>query len=308
MRTIFFLFFISSAFAQSKLKISGDWILLPPDRFVHSKELSQIVKIEQFMDQYYIVAVEGDDYPLSLHRAQKFTINEDLFFEVKALKDGNSKKHYFYWLENWTQDTLNLSLLISTPIELGDEDVIKNGNLLKVDSNKITFDLIYSESDLAYTEKDNTWSSSFISRRVILWEKNPKLFKYIMKVYGKKIVKIGLKQTYCRWSYLKWDKVNLLKSKEVTTVIRLDRSVHHIFETASINELLKFKKGEESPPKKDLLLNNYHLVRANSVGFRKVPNFFKNGSKIKVKTNLWNRGLYDATHKKLYYSEAPPEW
>lgn len=309
---LFFLLLSSTSFAQNDLDITGDW-LLP---FMKETLIPfQVFKLEQFSEGTYVGSLESKIYPISLYKVRTFKVNEKLFLDIIELGGAQEDRHYFWAVQKVFEDSAQVSLYANFPIDLGNKDIInKNGQVVRIDTTKIDFDLVYSESSNEYIAKENTWKAPSNLRRVVFSAQNPLLFEYLIQKYKHRIKSRSF--TYYRWSFFTWDKVNTLKSKDIVSITRLDRhKVFSIFETATIEELMPFKVGEKSADvikAITLLFNNYHLVRANSVSFMKSPRFwivsFKDGSHIKVKTNLRGKGLYDATNKKLYSTEQQIYW
>lgn len=313
MKTLIFLLLLSSAsFAQNDINFTGDW-LLP---FMKETLIPlQVFKLEPFSEETYVGALESEIYPISLYKVRVFKVKGKLFLDMIELNKEQENQHYFWAVQKVFEDSAQVSLYANFPIDLGNKDIInKNGQVLRIDTTKIDFDLIYSESSNEYIAKENTWKAPSNLRRVVFFAQNPLLFEYLIQKYKHRIK--GRLFTYYRWSFFTWDKVNTLKSKDIISITRLDRhKVFSIFETATIEELMPFKvkeKSAEEIKKVALFLDNYHLVRANSVSFMKSPSFwivsFKDGRKIKVKTNLRRKGLYDATNKKLYSTEQQIYW
>jgi hypothetical protein len=313
MKTLFlFLLFSYTALSQTDLEITGDWLLPQKGEVAYPLH---VFKIEPFSPPYYIGAFEAKDYALTLYKVRTFKVKRTLFLDITELNKEQDKHHYFWSIQKMFKDSVNLTFFINSPINVGSKDIISKGVLLTIDTSKINFDLVYSVSDMEYIAAENLWKSPSTKRQVLFLAQNPRLFEYLIRKYRNKIK--GASLTYYRWSYFTWDKVNPLKSKDIVSITRLKRSeVHSIFETAAIDDLMPFKRGAiveaEKTQKICSLLNQYHLVRDNSIGFEKAPNFwiieFKDGSRIKVKTNLWERGLYDATNKKLYSSPERIPW
>jgi hypothetical protein len=309
---LFFLLLSYTAFAQNDLDITGDWILSSTHQTLTP---IQTFKLEHFSKEYYIGALEYGIAHLSLYKIRTFKVRGKLFLDLIELNKEQNNPHYFWSVQKVFKDSANVSLLINFPIDLGNKDIInRHGQVLMIDTSKIDFELTYSQSDTEYIAKENTWKSPSKARKVVLYFQNPLLFEYLIRKYKDKIK--GRPFTYYRWSFFTWDKVNTLKSKDIVSIPRLDkRKVFSIFETATPEDLIQFKVGEKSTAQIKaigLQLNNYHLIRANSIDFVKSPSFwivsFKDGRKIKVKTNIMGRRLYDATNKKLYSSEERNYW
>lgn len=325
MKTIFlfFLLFLSSkAFAQEKLNITGDWVL--PD-FNKSDSLSmpfEIVKLEHFSGQDYVALVEGQGSRPSLYKVRKFEINGNIFFDAVWLSDelnANKTPYHYYWhLRHCSEDSIQICLIANFLINLSNENIFDSTGLIStIDTTKIDFKLIYYESpypNFGYMKEGDNWKFAPKNKeKSVCTAQNPALVEYLIQKYWSQIKNRLFSQTHYRWRYFTWDKVNTLKSKDILSVTRLDRYlVNDIFETAAIDSLLKFKQSEKDPIKIISQLNNYHLVREPFVFFNDTPSFwifvFKDGSRIKVKTNLRERELLDVTHNKLYYYEESKSW
>lgn len=318
MKTIFLfllLFLSYKAFAQEKLNITGDWVL--PD-FNKSDSLSmpfEIVKLEHFSGQDYVALVEGQGYRPYLYKVRKFEINSNIFFDAVWLSDEfNANKtpyHYYWYLRHYSEDSVQMCLLDNFSINLSNENIFDSTGIIStIDTTKIDFKLIYYESpypNFDYIKEGDNWKVVPKNKeKSVCTAQNPALFEYLIQKYWTQIKNRLFSQTHYRWEYFTWDKVNALKSKDILSITRLDRHlVYDIFKTAPIDSLLKFKQSERNPAQISSQLNDYHLLRDNSVWFNDVPNFWifvlKDGSRIKVKTNLKERGLYDVTNDRLYH-------
>lgn len=309
---LFFLLLSYTAFAQNNLDITGDWILPSTQEPLTP---IQTFKLEHFSEEYYTGALEYGISHLSLYKVRTLQIKGKLFLDLVELNKEQNNPHYFWSVQNIFKDSANVSLLTNFPIDLGNKDIInRHGHVLMIDTSKIDFELTYSESNTEYIVKENTWKSPSKVRKVVFYFQNPLLFEYLIRKYKHKIK--GRSLTYYRWAFFIWDKVNTLKSKDIVSITRLDkRKVFSIFESASPEDLMQFKVGEKSTEEIktiSLRLNNYHLIRTNFIDFVKSPSFwivsFKDDSKIKIKTSIMGKGLYDATNKKLYYSKERNYW
>lgn len=309
---LFFLLLSYTSFAQNNLEITGDWIL------AYTQETPipiQISKLEPFSDGYYIGAIESKFHQLILYKVRTFKVKEKLFLDIVELDEERKKYHYFWSPQEIFKDSTIVSLYTNSLIDLGTEDIISpHGKVLMIDTSKIMFDLVYSESDKEYIEKEDGSKPTSKFKKVVSCSLNPLLFEYLIRKYEDKMK--GRSLTYYRWSFFSWDKMNPLKSKDITSITRLDgKKVASIFEMAHPLDLIEFKarvRPTDQLKKVRSFFSNYHLVRANSIHFLKETKFwlisFKDGSLIKVKTTNGQKGLYDATNKKLYANEELGLW
>lgn len=289
-------------FAQD-FPITGDWV------FPHWKEGKLktplfFIQVEKFHQNDFVGLVFLEDAPPLLHKISQQKIQEHLYLSLHQLSETSEPHYRFFKVQQLDTDSMELLSYNSLSIKLSNRDSINNtGTMLMIDSNKITFDLVYSKSDLVYNDEEDLWESSPSPQMQLFLSQNPALFDYLIHTFGDKMDQHSI--MLYRWSYFLWDKVNTLKTSTLKTVTRLDtRKVFSIFEKASIDSLLIHQVKTCPVDNIQERLKNCHLVRNNNSLFEKTPQFwifeFENGSQIKVKTTNFKRRLYDATNQKYY--------
>lgn len=297
---------------QKKPDLTGDW-LLPAFEGLPLPLLE--MRLEMFLEDYYVGSLEGGKEPLSLYKIKRVATPRALFLDLTKLGKQKPGHHFWQVVEVW-EDSVRVAFLYNEGMELGAQDRMdKEGQLAVLDTTAIDFALNYGVLKATYNEEGERTVFS-TPKRVVYLKDNPALFVYLVQKYGQQSFSRKSYATFYRWNYFTWDKVNALKSKDIIKMTYLDRrEVKAIFATASIDSLLFFEKSiatKEKVEEQKKKLSSYHLTPAHAFSFMKGTNYlilhFKNGERIKVQTDHSGHGWYEVSNDRWYYQERNLTW